>query len=661
MLRSAGFGALVMLATVAAYLPALSGGFIWNDSDYVTAPALRPLHGLARIWGEPGATEQYYPLLHTAFWVQHRLFGDHPAGYHAVTLLLHAVSAVLFALVLGKLLGRGPARLAGAEWLAALLFALHPVHAESVAWIAEQKNTFSLAFYLSAALAYLRFDETRRPGPYLWAAALFALSLLCKTVTATLPAALLVVLWWRRGRLGWRRDFLPLAPWLAMGAVSGLFTSWVERAYVGAQGADFDLAWTGRVLVAGRAVCFYAAKLVWPVGLSFVYPRWIIDAGVWWQWLFPAGVLAVGALLWALRKRDRGPLAAYLLFVGSLFPTLGFVNLYGARYSWVWDHWQYLADLSPLALAAAGLVMAWRRAGPLPRWLGPGLAAAVAAVLGALTWSRCGAFTDVETLWRTTIARNPTCSMAYNNLAAEMLKDGRLDEAMADVRMALRYGPENAAAYATLGSAMARLGRTDEACAQFERALEIEPNNVLVLTNLGSVLLQAGRVGEAMGRFSRALALMPGLAKANAGLGDALLQSGRIDDAVTSFRKALMYDPEDVSVLANLGAALAQKGQLEEAIASFQRAIEIDPRFAVARIDLGNALQQRGRSDAAISQFTEALALAPSSSAAHNGLGFAYLASGRTGQAIEQFQMALASDPGNAAARKNLEDALRRR
>src|SRR5208283_3340836 len=359
-----------------------------------------------------------------------------PLGYHVVTLLLHAGCAVLFALVLRRLLAGGMSpstplrafdseklaagherrRYAGAEWLAALLFALHPVHVESVAWITEQKNTLSLTFYLAAALAYLRFDETRRHRTYVFALVLFVASLWCKTVTATLPAALLVVFWWKRGRLDWRRDVLPLLPWFAVGMAAGLFSSWVERTYVGAKGAEFGLPLVGRALVAGRAIWFYAGKLVWPSGLNFVYPLWKVEPAVWWQWLFPLGVLALGASLWALRRWTRAPLAAFLFFVGSLFPVLGFVNLYGERYSWVWDHWQYLADLGPLALAGAGLAAGWRRLPLGLRWMGPGLAAALSLSLGALTWSHCGMFHDDETLYRTTIARNPGCWMAHNNL-----------------------------------------------------------------------------------------------------------------------------------------------------------------------------------------------------------------------------------------------------
>ena len=560
--------ALVFCATVVAYLPALTGDFIWNDSAYVTAPALRSLHGLVRIWTELGATEQYYPLLHSFFWVQHRLWGDHPLGYHVVTLLLHAGSAVLFALILRRLLlsDRAPpagtlagSDQSGAAWLAALLFALHPVHVESVAWITEQKNTLSLACYLAATLVYLRFDETRRLRTYVAALALFVLSLWCKTVTATLPAALLVVFWWKRGRLDWRRDILPLLPWLALGAATGLFSSWVEQTYLGAQGGNFDLPPLARVLVAGRAIWFYAGKLVWPSGLNFVYPRWTVDAAVWWQWLFPLGVLAVGAALWALRRRTRAPLAVFLLFVGSLFPVLGFVNLYGARFSWVWDHWQYLPDLGPLAFVAVGLTAAWQRAAPHLRGLGLGLVAALAVLLGALTWTHCGMFHDDQTLYRTTLARNPGCWMAHHNLGVIWSKQpGRLNDAIAEFEEALRLKPDSAEAHNNLGLAWAQQpGRLNDAIAEYEEALRLKPGFAEVHGNLGVVWAQQpGRLPDAIAEFEEALRLKPDYAQCWHNLGVSWFRLGNQPAAVAAFREEVRLSPHDPAARQALAAAL---------------------------------------------------------------------------------------------------------
>ncbi len=579
-------GALLVLATIVAYLPSLSGEFIWNDSDYVTAPALRSLHGLVRIWTVLGATQQYYPLLHSAFWVQHRLFGDNPLGYHVVTLLLHAGSSVLFALVLRRLLDLGAAgktTCPGAEWLAAMLFALHPAHVESVAWITEQKNTLSLAFYLGAALAYLRFDASRMRGPYCWALALFVLSLLTKTVTATLPAALLVVLWWRRGTLSWKRDALPPALVCDRG-VRGLFSSWVEKTYVGAQGAEFNLPLAGRALVAGRAIWFYTATLAWPFNLNFIYPRWTVDAAAAWQWLFPLGVVAVAAALWAVRGRSRGPLAAYLFFVGSLFPALGIVDLYGARYSWVWDHWQYLPDLGPLALAGAAMAAAWRAVPAGLGWLGRWLAAAVALLLGGLTWSHCVMFHDNQTLYLTTIERNPGSWMAHNNLGLAWSKlPGRLDDAVAQYQEALRLKSDIAEIHTNLGSALAQMpGRLDDAIAQFREALRLDPKYPDAHFYLANALVQSGRIPEAIQNYEEALRGDPNLAEASNNLGMILCRIGRTDEGMARIEAAIRIQPDYVQAHFARGAALMQAGRRDDAAAEFEKVLQLRPNFPPA-------------------------------------------------------------------------------
>ena len=215
---------------------------LWDDSAHVTRPELQSLHGLWRVWFDLGATQQYYPLLHSAFWVEHKLWGDAPFYYHLLNVLLHAAAACLLLAALKRL------KIPGA-FLAAGIFALHPVYVESVAWITEQKNTLSAVFYFASLLFYLRFDEERGARDYFCAAGFFILALLSKTVTATLPAALLVIFWWKRGRLSLTRDVAPLLPWFALGAVAGLFTAWVERRMIGAQGAAFEFTILQRILL----------------------------------------------------------------------------------------------------------------------------------------------------------------------------------------------------------------------------------------------------------------------------------------------------------------------------------------------------------------------------------------------------------------------------
>ncbi len=420
-------------------------------------------YGLYRIWFVVGATQQYYPLSETAFWVQHKLWGDAMLGYHLVNLAWHALTAVLVALVLRQL------KIPGA-YLAAAIFALHPVHVESVAWITEQKNTLSAVFYLGAALAYLRFDQKRGKAWYLAALVLFVLALASKIVTVTLPVALLVIFWWQRGRLSWRRDVLPLMPFFLIGVVAGVFITWVERKVVGAEGPDFALTVVQRCLLPGRVIWFYLGKLCWPADLRFMYPRWEIDPGVWWQYLFPLALLLLVGLLWWLSRRWRGPLAGLLFFVGALFPVLGFLNVYWFVFSYVADHFQYLASLGIIALAAAGaalLLARWRL------WNRPGGYAAclvLLAILGSLTWRQSRMYSDIETLYRTVIAENPTCYLAYNNLGKLLHECGQADEAVTLFREAIEIKPDHVAAHYNLGNALRDQGHLDEAIAHYTKA-----------------------------------------------------------------------------------------------------------------------------------------------------------------------------------------------
>jgi protein O-mannosyl-transferase len=662
-LRGIGPAALVFSATILAYLPVLAAGFIWNDSDYVTAPALRSFGGLVRIWTEVGATQQYYPLLHTAFWVQYRLWGDHPLGYHLFTLLLHAVSAVLFAWVLRRLLGVGSPTspeppYPGAEWLAALIFALHPVHVESVAWISEQKNTLSLVFYLAAALAYLRFDEERRPATYFAALAFFILSLLCKTVTSTMPAALLVALWWKRGRLDARRDVLPLIPWFAMGVAAGMFSSWVERNYGGARGAEFDIPFLARALVAGRATWFYAEKFVWPFGLTFIYPRWTVDTAEWWQWLFPLGVVVAAAALWSIRMRSRAPLAAFLFFVGSLFPVLGFVNLYGARYSWVWDHWQYLPDLGLAALAAVGIAAGWSHLRPRVRRLEAGIVAVAVLFLGTLTWCHSAVFHDDHTLYLENLEENPGSWMAYNNLGCQLdVMPGHTDEAIARFQEALRLNPAFFEAHNNLGCDLEKKpGRLDDAIAQFQEAIRLKPDFAEAHYNLGNALGAQGRTQESIGQFQEALRIKPHYADAHYNLANTLGALGRTRDAIEHFEEAIRSRPEFADAHNNLGMALSKMpGRVNDAVAEYREALRLNPNIPEAHANLGNALLAgAGRLDDAIAQYNEALRLKPDYADAHFYLANAFVQAGRIPEAIQQYGKTLEIQPDLAEASNNL-------
>ncbi len=641
-------------ATLLAYLPALSAGFIWDDAGHVTRPELRGLAGLWRIWFEVGATQQYYPVTHTAFWLEHLLWGDRAAGYHFANVVLHAVAAGLFGRILGRLLsGENDAGAPGspttdapaaapvpalAAWFAALLFALHPVMVESVAWVSEQKNTLSAVLYLAAAGTYLRFDRTRRPDRYALATGLFLLAVGSKTVTATLPAALLVVLWWRRGRLGWRTDVLPLLPWFGLATGAGLLTAWVERTQIGAAGADFALTAAQRVLLAGRAIWFYLGQLAWPADLVFIYPRWELDATAPLQWAFPLAAAALVLGLFALRRRARGPLAALLLFGGTLFPALGFVDVFPFLYSYVADHFQYLASLGFFAGAAVvgARVLAWPGARPAAAVGG----VALLGLLAALTFRQSRTYRDVFTLYETTLARNPDCWMAHNNLALALAEMGRIDEAVPHLEAALRLRPNYPEALNNLGDDLTRLGRPAEAIPLLERALALQPRYAEAQHNLGLALLADGRKAEGIAALERTLVLRPDYATAHLNLGLALASQNRPAEALAGFQQAVRLRPDLVQARLNLGFALLQTDRAREAVPHFEAATTLTPADSETHRMLGRALAQTGQLPRAIAAFERALAIDFRSVQAHLDLAVTLRQAGRTDEANAHFREA---------------------
>jgi protein O-mannosyl-transferase len=598
---------LLYATTFIAYWPALHGGLIWDDNAHVTRPELQSLKGLGRIWFEVGATQQYYPLLHSAFWVQHRLWGDNVSGYHALNVVLHATAACLFALILSELSING-------AWIGAFIFALHPLSVESVAWISEQKNTLSAVFYLSAMLLYLRHDERTQDGStqftpaYFVSLACFVAAVLTKSVTATLPAALLVILWWKRGKLSWNRDVLPLVPWFAIGIGGGLVTAWVERRFLGASGNDFSFSAVQRSLIAGRAVCFYLSKLLWPRDLMFIYPRWNVEGSIRWQYLFPAGVIVLVVAAWLIRSKSRAPLAAVLFFVGSLFPALGFVNVYPFIFSFVADHFQYLASLGIIALAAAFCQDKRRNA----------LAIVAVGILGTLTWLECAKYRDAETLYRTTILQNPNCWMCYNNLGAIFLHERRMPEAMQQFEEAIRIRPQSADALGNLGNVLVALGRPQEAMPYFQKAFQSTSDYGEAKLRFGSALLEMNRVDEAISDIKEGARLKPNNAAAHSLLGAALRRSGQLPAAKAEFQEAIRLEPESAPLYRELGETLEEWGETDQAISQFETALRVDPQYADVHQHLGELYAAKGRPVDAAVHYKEALRLKPDQPVVHN-------------------------------------------
>lgn len=619
--------AALLAAVLAVYWPSLGGEFLWDDAGHVTAPELQSWSGLSRIWFEPGATQQYYPLLHSAFWLEHHLWGETAPGYRLVNVLWHVTSAWLLTVLLRRLAVPG-------ALFAGFLFALHPVAVESVAWITEQKNTLSTVFYLLAALAWLRFEDDRTPQRYARASIWFLAALLTKSVTATLPAALLVLAWWRRGRVSWRDDVRPLLPWLAAGVGAGLVTVWFEQTGIGAQGGEFALGPVERGLLAGRLVWFYAGKLAWPANLAFFYPRWTIEAGAAWSYLFPAAaLLLVGILAWRSR-RQRGPLAAALLFGGTLFPALGFVNVYPFVFSYAADHFQYLASLGAFAAAAAGGTILARTVASQLTWLRPSAAAVVVlGVLGLLTWRQAGHYVDNVTLYRATLERNPGSWVAHHNLATELAARGEHETALTHARRAQEAKPDSPEVLNTLANALVHAGQPEAALPFIVRAQQLQPKYALAENTHGLALIALGRRDEAIPRFERAISLQPNLAEAHFNLGLARAEQGQFAEATTAFARTIQLRPDHAGAELNWGLALAVLGRWPEARPHFERAVMIEPDSGALHQAYGRALLAASLPDDAIARFREALRLEPALPGLHHDLATALQQVGRSDEA----------------------------
>ncbi len=703
---------LLLAATLIAYQPIWHAGFIWDDDSHVTPPELRSLRGLLRIWTQLGATQQYYPFVYSVFWLENKLWGDAPLGYHLVNVVLHVCSALLVVRIFRQL------KISGG-WFAAALFALYPIEVESVAWVSELKNTLSGVFYLGAMLVLLKFDQTRDARKYAIALALFVLGLLSKTVIATLPGAWLVLIWWQRGRISWKRDVPAVLPFVGAGLAAGLVTSFIERKLLHAEGSEFHFTFIERCLIAGRDIWFYLGKFVWPVNLAFFYPRWNVSQAVWWQYLFPmAAALLAGLLVW---KRQRGLLAAFLFFAGTLFPALGFFNVFPFRYSLVADHFQYLAILGPITLVAVAFSAASKRllsAAPVL----PFAAGSVAlAILGTLTWRQCQTYTDPDALWDHTYRLNPDCWMAHNYSGCKLLDKGKLDEAISEFNIALAANPfdvttrdnlgiallqkgnvaeanaqfqqslqtdpdspetfndlsaalrqqgrlDEAIAYGqkavaarpiftsahyNLGLALADKGDTEGAIAQYEAAVQIHPEFANAQNNLGGLLLKTGKAGEAIPHLQEATRINPGLSQAQVNLGLAYLNQGQINDAQIHFELALKQKPDDADAYFNLGNILAQRGDFPGAITRFQKTLEINSNYTDAFINLGNVFLKTSKVDEAIAQFQRALLISPDNAQAHNNLANAAAKKGMFQTAIEHYESALRLQPADASFQNN--------
>ncbi|MBZ5567911.1 MAG: tetratricopeptide repeat protein [Acidobacteriia bacterium] len=567
--------ALIVLSII-AYFPALGGGFIWDDRMYLTQGSLMR-SPLWRLWFAPDAID-YLPLTYTLYRLQWSIWRDSATAFHAVNVLLHGGAVAMLWRVLRRLEVRG-------AWIAAAIFAVHPVCAESVAWVAEEKNPLSLLLAAVALLLYL--DSNTRPRRYWPAVAAFALALCAKPAVIMLPVVLLLLAWWKRGAVA-RVDGLRSAPFFALSAVFAVVTIWYQQRAIGTERIPLGGLDT-RVAQAIRAAWFYLSKLLVPRELIFFNPRWRhsgLDA-LTVASLVP--LIALAALLWRMRARwGRGPLVALACYVAMLLPVLGLLDMAWMQFAPVADHYQYPAMIAPIALvvsAVANLARPRARVGResmshsgnarFAKVAHPAMAAAVIVVLGALTFMQARNYKGEDTLWRATIMRNPQAWAAWAGLGLTASERGDLTTAIANLKRAAELNPEYSAVHNNLGAAYQRSGDIKRALAEYSAAARINPELPEPQYNLGVLLIEQKRPAEAEPHLARAVELMPASAVAEVKLGSALLVQGKLEGAAQHLSHAAHMDPTSFEAHAYLAECLRKQGKSEQAFAEYQKAIAL--------------------------------------------------------------------------------------
>ncbi len=642
------------LLVFACYLPALGGGFIWDDVIFTQEPVVRNWSGLWNIWFSPAdirGEAHYWPIVYTTFWLEHKLYGLQPFGYHLVNVLLHLANSVLLWRLALRLSVPG-------AWAIAAVFAAHPLHVESVAWVIERKDVLSGLFYLSAALVWVRFTESPNRRRYFAALGLYAAGLLSKSIVVTLPAALLVLQWWRNGRVT-AQDAVRLAPFFLVGLA---VTAGDLAYYASNERLDFGYSFAERALIAARAVWFYAGKLLWPTELAVIYPHWDVRVGDLLGWAHVAAAAALAALLWRERRRlGRGPLAGALFFLITLSPTLGFIDYGYMQFSFVADRFQYLAGIGLIAVLAGAAAHGAMSLGRGVNLASVGVLAAVLAAYGALSWRHAGIFRDEIAFFSHIVALNPVARAARANLVDALIEADRMEEAYEQSLLAVELDPEAVDAHTALGQTLVVMERFDEAGDSLARALELAPANIIAQTSMADLRRKQGRFEEAAARFGDLLEGDPLNFLAHGGLGSSLQSLGRHEEALASMDRALEIFPAspNLQALHAMSArSLQALGRTEEAAQRFLRAWRLVPENVTPLIDLYVLLNDAGRADEASDHLRGAREAAAGDAAALQQLAEALRGRERHAEAVEIYLAALATDPDFAMAHAGMGDSL---
>ncbi len=669
--------ALCLLVAV-SYFPATTAGFIWDDRAITETKPVQHLSGLLQIWFDPHSLKQYeghyWPVLYTTFWLEHKLWGfDAATGYHIVNLLLHSAVTLLLWRLLRRLAVPG-------AWVAAAVFAVHPLHVEPAVWVIGRKDLMSGLFYLATVLTYIRFMEDGKRGRYIGALGLFGLGLLSKSIVLTLPVALLIWHWWKQGHVT-STNIGRALPFLLMGLGVTVF-DWLS--YKDLEDVTLEYSLIERVLIAVHALWFYVGKLVWPTELAVIYPHWDVSADNPLAWgYFVATVVALAALWFSRHRTGRGPLAGVLFFTVTLSPTLGFVDYGYMQFAFVADRYQYLAGIGIIAIlvgaAAHGvhLLSDARKTGVPAMAVTVAVAAVVAlmlGVLGALSWQQAGIYQNEGTYFGHITSLNPKARSAYYNFGNWLKDEGRNEEALDAYRHALTTtGSDVSSIRTNMGVAFENLTQYDKAEEQYRLALQANPRFTNAMNNLALLLTRVGRYEESLELYRNVIKIKRNYVDAHTGMGFALAWLNRPGEALRSFERALVLDPSRrklgtareqlASILAEIdqyhnrqkadthyrrALAYRKEGRFEDALAALRISQEQSPESTEIPMTMGIIAEEMGQLNEAATHYQRALQINPNSSDVLNRLGALRIRQKRYEEALEVFQTLVEIEPGFA-------------
>ncbi len=613
-------GAAVIAAMLVAYWPSLSGPFLMDDEPLLSRnEMIRASDGLYRIWftTEP---QDYWPLTNSSLYLEWRLWGENPLGYRCTNLVLHLASSLVVWIILRRLSIPG-------AFLAAILFAIHPANVESVAWISERKNTLSMVFFLLSILLFLRNEDRQKQsveprvsasfssGFYWLSLVSFVAAMLAKGSVAILPPLLLLLIWWRGGRIR-LIDIVRSVPFFLIAAVLTGVNIWFQKH---GSSVEFRSATVvQRLCGAGGVIWFYLSKALLPLNQFFVYPAWNIDPRTLNWWLPLASAIGISTILWRAKAYEtaRGLLFAWAWFAIALIPVLGLVDVGFMMYSLVSDHYVYIAIIAVVAIVAAAWAICHENAASPWNHALKAASASLVAILVMLTRDQTALYANPVKLYQTTIGHNPNCWMAYNNLGKIWMdlpnaaRSGKLDEAVADFDKVIRLNPRYAEGHYNMGLALTVKGQLSESIEEYRKAIEFDPAFVNAYNNLGNVLLQIGQTDEAIKQYQKAIEIAPRYAMAYNNLGFAYYKTDQFDKALPQLQKALKLQPDYGQVYLNLSRTMRRTGRLQEAIDDVLRAANLMPSNPEVYVEMAIVFSVSDRPAEAIEAAQKALTYA---------------------------------------------------